>query len=60
MVGESQRTDSYAGIKVERVIIRTMVLSGAVCGLTGLLLTAGEHHGAAMCIRDRPVTAAVG
>ena len=33
VVGESQRTASYAGIKVERVIIRTMVLSGAVCGL---------------------------
>ena len=35
VVGESQRTASYAGIKVERVIIRTMVLSGAVCGLMG-------------------------
>ena len=34
----------YAGIKVERVIIRTMVLSGAVCGLMGLLLTAGTDH----------------
>ncbi|MFR7894570.1 MAG: ABC transporter permease subunit [Dysosmobacter sp.] len=41
VVGESQRTASYAGIKVERVIVRTMVLSGAVCGLMGLLLTAG-------------------
>ncbi len=36
VVGESQRTASYAGIKVERVIIRTMVLSGALCGLMGL------------------------
>ena len=44
VVGESQRTASYAGIKVERVIIRTMVLSGAVCGLMGLLLTAGTDH----------------
>ena len=44
LVGESQRTASYAGIKVERVIIRTMVLSGAVCGLMGLLLTAGTDH----------------
>ena len=33
VVGESRRTASYAGIKVERVIIRTMLLSGAVCGL---------------------------
>ena len=44
VVGERQRTASYAGIKVERVIIRTMVLSGAVCGLMGLLLTAGTDH----------------
>ena len=44
VVGESQRTASYAGIKVERVIVRTMVLSGAVCGLMGLLLTAGTDH----------------
>ncbi len=44
VVGESQRTASYAGIKVDRVIVRTMVLSGAVCGLMGLLLTAGNDH----------------
>lgn len=44
VVGESQRTASYAGIKVDRVIIRTMLLSGAVCGLIGLLLTAGTDH----------------
>ena len=35
VVGESQRTASYAGIKVERVIIRTMVLSGAQALLPG-------------------------
>ena len=44
VVGESQRTASYAGIKVERVIIRTMVLSGAICGLMGLLLVGGINH----------------
>ena len=44
VVGESQWTASYAGIKVERVIIRTMLLSGAVCGLMGFLLTAGTDH----------------
>ena len=44
VVGESQRTASYAGIKVERVIVRTMILSGAICGLIGLLLTAGTDH----------------
>ena len=44
VVGESQRTASYAGIKVDRVIIRTMVLSGAVCGLMGFMMTAGIDH----------------
>ena len=44
VVGESQRTASYAGIKVDRVIIRTMLLSGAVCGLMGLLLVGGINH----------------
>ena len=44
VVGESRRTASYAGIKVDRVIIRTMVLSGAICGLMGYILTAGISH----------------
>ena len=44
VVGESRRTASYAGIKVDRVIIRTMVLSGAMCGLIGFLLTTGVDH----------------
>ena len=44
VVGESQRTASYAGIKVDRVIIRTMVLSGALCAMMGFILTAGIDH----------------
>jgi len=44
VVGESERTARYVGIKVERVIIRTMMVSGAVCGLAGLLLVGGINH----------------
>ncbi len=44
VVGESERTARYVGIKVDRVIIRTMLLSGAVCGLAGLLLVGGTNH----------------
>lgn len=44
VVGESVRTARYVGIKVERVIIRTMVLSGALCGLAGFLLVSGTDH----------------
>ena len=44
VVGESERTARYVGIKVERVIVRTMLLSGAICGLTGFLLVGGINH----------------
>ena len=44
VVGESVNTARYVGIKVDRVIIRTLLLSGAICGFTGLLLVAGTDH----------------
>ena len=44
VVGESERTASYIGIKVEKVVIRTMLISGAICGLAGLLLVGGTNH----------------
>ena len=44
VVGESENTAKYVGIKVEKVIIRTMILSGAICGLVGLLLVGGINH----------------
>ena len=44
VVGESERTARYVGIKVGRVIVRTMFLSGAICGLAGLLLVGGTDH----------------
>ena len=44
VLGESERTARYVGIKVDRVIIRTMLLSGAVCGIAGLLLVGSTNH----------------
>ena len=44
VVGESRNTALYAGIKVEQVIVRTMLLSGAICGLAGLILVGGINH----------------
>lgn len=44
VVGESERTARYVGIKVDKVIIRTMLLSGAICGLAGFLLVSGINH----------------
>ena len=42
--GESENTARYIGIDVKKVILRTMILSGAICGLTGLLLVAGTDY----------------
>ncbi len=44
VVGESQNTARYVGIDVKKVIIRTMAISGALCGIAGMLLVAGTDH----------------
>lgn len=44
VVGESVNTARYIGINVKKVILRTMALSGAVCGIAGLLLVGGTDH----------------
>lgn len=44
VVGESENTARYAGINVKKVILRTMFLSGAVCGIAGLLLVGSTSH----------------
>lgn len=44
VVGESQNTAKYVGINVRKVIIRTMAISGAMCGIVGLLLSGAIEH----------------
>lgn len=44
VVGESENTARYIGINVKKVIIRTMALSGAICGIGGLLLVGSTNH----------------
>ena len=44
VVGESENTARYAGINVKKVIIRTMCLSGAICGVSGFISVAGVGH----------------
>lgn len=44
VVGESERTAMYAGIDVKKVTIRTMILSGAICGICGFMTVAGHDH----------------
>ena len=44
VVGESENTARYAGINVKMVTIRTMIVSGAICGLAGFLIVAGKDQ----------------
>lgn len=38
VVGESEKTARYIGINVSKVIVRTMIVSGAICGMVGFLI----------------------
>ena len=44
VVGESEKTAKYVGINIKKVILRTMAISGAICGIAGFLLVAGTDH----------------
>lgn len=44
VVGESRNTARYVGINVKKVIIRTMLISGGICGIAGMLMVAGTDH----------------
>jgi len=44
VVGESENTARYVGINVKKVIIRTVAISGAICGLVGFMIIAGDKH----------------
>jgi len=44
VVGESQNTAKYVGIDVKKVIIRTMMISGAICGIAGAIIVSGGGH----------------
>ena len=44
VVGESENTARYAAMNVKKIVIRSMTLSGAICGLAGFLAVAGADH----------------
>lgn len=43
VVGESQPTARYAGMNVGKIILRTMFLSGAICGMVGMIKVSSTH-----------------
>ena len=42
VVGESKSTARYAGMDVKKIILRTMIISGGICGITGMIQAAGS------------------
>ena len=44
VIGESENTARYAGMNVGHIMMRTMFLSGGICGLVGFLVAAGADH----------------
>lgn len=42
VVGESSATASYAGMNVKKIILRTMFLSGGICGIVGMIEVSGN------------------
>ena len=41
VVGEQEKTAEYLGVPVKRVIVRTMLISGAIAGIAGMLKISG-------------------
>lgn len=44
VVGESPNTARYIGINSKKVIIRTLILCGLMCGIAGFLLVSVKNH----------------
>lgn len=44
VVGQSENTARYAGMNVSRIIMRTMILSGAIAGFVGFLQVSGANN----------------
>jgi len=42
VVGVSQATAKYSGMNVKKIILRTMILSGGICGITGMIQATGS------------------
>jgi len=44
VVGESINTARYAGMNVKKIIMRTMFISGAICGIAGMTQVSGAAY----------------
>jgi len=44
VVGESTNTARYAGMNVKKIVMRTMFISGAICGIAGMTQVTGAAY----------------
>ena len=44
VLGDSPKTALYVGMKNKRIIIRTLILSGIICGIIGFLYVSCKDH----------------
>ena len=44
VIGDSLNTARYAGMNVSWIIVRTMLLSGAICGIVGFIMVSGQNR----------------
>ncbi len=42
VVGESRATANYAGMNYKKIVLRTMVFSGGICGIAGMVQASGS------------------
>lgn len=44
VIGESENTARYAGMNVKKIILSSLLLSGALCGMVGMFQVSGVNH----------------
>jgi ABC-type uncharacterized transport system permease subunit len=44
VIGDSENTARYAGMNVGLIMMRTMFLSGAICGIVGFIVVSGANY----------------
>ena len=44
VVGESENTARYAGMNIKKIILSALLISGGLCGLSGMIQAAGVNH----------------
>jgi general nucleoside transport system permease protein len=44
MLGRNGRFAAYGGVDTKRAVLRTMFISGAICGVVGAIIVFGTHH----------------